>query len=86
MEAERGGFAARVVILPLEGNTFLFTTGEKIGLNLCVLGPKEPLYVCVQSGRRSKHILHWCISYSNVWYELCVGQILRTIQRPKYAD
>lgn len=40
-------------------------------LYLHILGPKEPfLYVCVQNGRTSKQLLHWCLSYSYVWFSV----------------
>lgn len=58
-EAERSSFAARVVILPLEGNVFLSITGKKTHLSECILGPKEPFsYVCVS--KVEEQVSRWC--------------------------
>lgn len=63
-EAERGGFAARVVILPLEGKLFMFITGRN---NLPVFMYSKVqrnifICVCAQNERTSKQKLYRCIS------------------------
>lgn len=59
-EAERGGLAARVVILPLEGKLLMFITGRNSLPLLMYSKVQRNVFVCVcaQNGRTSKQKLH----------------------------
>lgn len=83
-EAEGGSFAARVVILPLEGKLLMFIRGRNsLPLCLCIIRSKEMfLYVCVpkmeeQVSRNCTNALLNCCIWFGVSSEV---QILRTNQ------